>query len=61
VGPSAGLDSVVWRKIPRLYRDKNPPIIQPIAESYTTELSRLLKISTKREKEFGETSKAMVL
>jgi hypothetical protein len=36
----AGLDAVVKRKIPSLCRDKNPPIIQPVAQRYTTELSR---------------------
>jgi hypothetical protein len=42
VGPRAGLDAVVKRKIPSSRRDWNPPIIQPVAERYTTELSRLL-------------------
>jgi hypothetical protein len=42
VGPRAGLDAVVKRKIPSHYRDSNLPIIQPVAQRYTTELSRLL-------------------
>jgi hypothetical protein len=33
---------VVKRKIPSPSRDKNPPIIQPVAQRYATELSRLL-------------------
>jgi hypothetical protein len=41
VGPRAGLDVVVKRKIPRPCRDSNPPIIQLVAQRYTTELSRL--------------------
>jgi hypothetical protein len=38
----AGLDAVVRRKIPSPYRDSNPCIIRPVAQRYTTELSRLL-------------------
>jgi hypothetical protein len=41
VSPRAGLDAVVKRKIPSPYRDSNPPIVQPEAQCYTTELSRL--------------------
>jgi hypothetical protein len=41
VSLKAGLDEVVKRKIPSPYKDSNPPIIQPIAQRYTTELSRL--------------------
>jgi hypothetical protein len=37
VGPRAGLDTVVKRKISSLYRDPNPPIIQPVAQRYTTD------------------------
>jgi hypothetical protein len=39
VGPRAGLDAVVKRKILSPYRDSNPPIIQPVAQFYITELS----------------------
>jgi hypothetical protein len=39
VGPGAGLDAVVKRKIPSPCRDSNPPIIQPVVQRYTTELS----------------------
>jgi hypothetical protein len=43
VGSRAGLDTVVERKIPSPFRDS---IIQPVAQSYTTELSGILsKIS----------------
>jgi hypothetical protein len=42
VGPRAGLDSVVKRKIPSPCRESNPAIIQPVAQRYTTELYRLL-------------------
>jgi hypothetical protein len=42
VGRRAGLNAVVKRKIPSPCRDLNPPIIQPGAQRYTTELSRLL-------------------
>jgi hypothetical protein len=38
VGPRAGLDAVVKRKIPSLYRDSNSLIIQTIAQPYITEL-----------------------
>jgi hypothetical protein len=31
VGPVADLDAVANRKIPSLYRDSKPPIIQPVA------------------------------
>jgi hypothetical protein len=31
--------------VPRLYRDSNPPFIEPVALCYTTELSRLLYTS----------------
>jgi hypothetical protein len=44
VGPRAGLDAVVRRKIPSPYQNSNPLIIQPIAQCYTTELSQLLII-----------------
>jgi hypothetical protein len=40
-GPRAGLDAVVKRKIPSPCRVSNPQIIQPVAQRYTTELSRL--------------------
>jgi hypothetical protein len=42
VGPRAGPDAVMKRKIPSPSRDSNPQIIHPVAERYTTELSRLL-------------------
>jgi hypothetical protein len=42
VGPRAGLDVVVKRKTPSTCWDSNPPIIQPVAQRYTTELSQLL-------------------
>jgi hypothetical protein len=35
VGPRAGLDAVVKRKIPSPSRDSNPSIIQPAVQSYT--------------------------
>jgi hypothetical protein len=38
VGPRTDLDVVAKRKIPSPCRDSNPPIIQPIAQRYTTEL-----------------------
>jgi hypothetical protein len=41
VGSSAGLDSVVKRRIPSPYRDSNPPIIRPVAQRCTTERFRL--------------------
>jgi hypothetical protein len=41
VGPIAGLDVVVKRKIPSTCRKSNPPIFQPVAQRYTTELSWL--------------------
>jgi hypothetical protein len=40
--PKAGLDTVVKRKIPTPCQDLKPPIIQPVDQRYTTELSRLL-------------------
>jgi len=40
VGPSAGLDAVVKRKIPSPSRDSNPRSSSP--QRYTTELSWLL-------------------
>jgi hypothetical protein len=41
VGARAVLDAVVKRKIHSSYWDSNPLIIQPVAQRYTTELSRL--------------------
>jgi hypothetical protein len=41
VGSRASLDTVVRRKILSPYRDSKPPIIQPAAQRYTAELSRL--------------------
>jgi hypothetical protein len=40
VGSTAGLDAVVKRKIPSPFLGFEPPIIQPVAHRYTTELSR---------------------
>jgi hypothetical protein len=42
MGPRASLDAVVKRKIPSSCWDSNPPIIQPVAQRYTAELSPLL-------------------
>jgi hypothetical protein len=42
VGPRAGLDVLVRRKIPSPCWDWNPPIIRPVAQRCTAELSRLL-------------------
>jgi hypothetical protein len=42
VGPRAGLDVIVKRKICSPCRDSNPPNIQPVAQRYNTELYRLL-------------------
>jgi hypothetical protein len=44
VGPRAVLDAVVKRKIHNPCRESNPrtPIVQPLAQRCTTELSRLL-------------------
>jgi hypothetical protein len=44
VGPRAGPDAVVRRKIPNPSRDSNPPIIQPVAQHCTTELSWLVMV-----------------
>jgi hypothetical protein len=43
VGPRASLDTVEKRKIPSPYRDSNPTFIQPVAQRYTTELSRIVQ------------------
>jgi hypothetical protein len=43
VGPRAGLDAVVKRKIPSPCRDSNPPIIQPVAKRYTTKINWTLE------------------
>jgi hypothetical protein len=42
LGPRAGLEAVVRRKIPIPLPGLKPPTSQPVAQSYTTELSRLL-------------------
>jgi hypothetical protein len=42
MGPRAGLNTVVKRKIPSPYRDSNPTIVHPVAQRYTAELTRLL-------------------
>jgi hypothetical protein len=44
MGPRDGLDTVVKIKISNPCRDSKPPIIQPLAQRYTTELSQLLFI-----------------
>jgi hypothetical protein len=41
VGLRADLDAAAYRKIPSPCRDSNPPIIQSVAQRYTTELSGL--------------------
>jgi hypothetical protein len=43
----AGLDAVLKRKIPSSRRESNPrtPIVQSVAQRYTTELSRLFSVS----------------
>jgi hypothetical protein len=46
MGPSAGLEMVVKRKIPSPCQHSKHLIIQPIAQCYTTELSQLLTYST---------------
>jgi hypothetical protein len=45
VSPRAVLDAVVKRKISSSCLESNPrtPIVQPVAQRYTTELSRLLE------------------
>jgi hypothetical protein len=47
VGPRAVLDAVVSRKIPSPCLDS---IIQPVAQYYTIELSRFLKILSMKRK-----------
>jgi hypothetical protein len=42
VGPIASLENVAKRNISSLCRDSNPPIIQLVAQRYTTELPRPL-------------------
>jgi hypothetical protein len=43
VGPRAGLDAVVKKKNSQSLPGFESPIIQPVAQSYTAELSRLLE------------------
>jgi hypothetical protein len=47
VGSRADLDAVVTRKIPSPRRESNPraPIVQPVAQRYTTEISMEAKIT----------------
>jgi hypothetical protein len=47
VGPRAVLDAVVKRKIASTRRESNhrTPIMEPVAQRYTTELSRLFVLS----------------
>jgi hypothetical protein len=59
VGPRADLDAAVRRKIPSPYRDSNPSIIQPVAQRYTTELSRLVVKTVERQ--FYFTSEVMFI
>jgi hypothetical protein len=51
VGPRAVLDAVVKRKIASPRRKSNPrtPIIQPVAQPYPTELSRLYTVVREEE------------
>jgi hypothetical protein len=44
VGPRAGLDTAVKRENSQLMPGLEPQIIQPVAECYITELTRLLVI-----------------
>jgi hypothetical protein len=39
--PRAGMDALVRRKIPISLTGLEPPIINPVAQRYTTELTRL--------------------
>jgi hypothetical protein len=62
VGPRAGLDSVVRKKIPSPYRDSNPPIIKPVAQCYVTELPQLLSsiiriVKPRRSRWVGHTAR----
>jgi hypothetical protein len=41
VGPRAGLDEAVKRKTSQPLPGLEPPIIQPVAQSYTADVSRL--------------------
>jgi hypothetical protein len=45
VDPRAILDAVVKGNIPSPLSGLEPPIIQPVAQRYTTELTRLLHVS----------------
>jgi hypothetical protein len=49
VGPRAVLDAVVKRELPSLRRESNPrtPIVQPVAQHYTTELG-MPKLRTRK-------------
>jgi hypothetical protein len=49
VGPRAGMDVVVKKKIPNLWRDLNPPIIQPIAQRYPGSFRIIYKNCIKSE------------
>jgi hypothetical protein len=61
VGPRAVLDAVVKRKIPSLCRESNrrTPIVQPVAQRYTTELSRLYITVCGRINVLGRISKKL--
>jgi len=43
VGPGAGLDAVEKTEIPSPLSRLEPPIIQPVAQRYTTESPRFLR------------------
>jgi hypothetical protein len=44
VGPRTGLGTVVRRQIPSPCSDSKPPIIQPVAQSHTTEPHRFQEV-----------------
>jgi hypothetical protein len=49
MGPRAGLDMVLKRKIPSPCQDLNLQIIQHVAQHYTTELSQLLLVKSEAQ------------
>jgi hypothetical protein len=59
----AGLDAVVKRKIQNPFQDSNSPIIQPVAQRYTTELPRLhtQKLKTPLHKSMQMTDSMIIL
>jgi hypothetical protein len=52
MGPRTGLEAVLKRKFPSPCRESNPrtPVVQPVAQPYTTELSRLPNMGRKVRK-----------